>query len=320
MAVYPLTAVFDIELPQPPLVFFQAADESTEWPTERLKDYELSLCLEEAEVRLRLRASTNHASRPAEGGRVARASILEVRVTRQEQESPPGGRTIPSQAEEFRARCAYFDQRAPSYIAVARAVAERLLGFLRFQNGQVGLGTAYDLSHRSFQNPVWLDSEGQEVHSRTITFEMIFDRGAHEEVWWIRALEPSDREALKSYLQRPSELPSYRQILAAAKEAALTGELSRAVVETAMAAEIALKRILFTPSTPAAGAIEHLEQHGKFKPSMEDLLKATGGAFGTRFHDAHGQEYQDILQLYKGRGRIVHHGVLEYPTPGASRP
>ena len=130
--------------------------------------------------------------------------------------------------------------------------------------------------------------------------------------WGVTALEPGEVAQLRSYVMGVPDIDLEDELAAEAKDAAEAQDFRRAVLFLAVAAEVAVKRRLFEPASIAGDAFEYLEDRGRIRVGVPDLIKAAGQALGTRFEEANPSGASAVMALFACRNRVVHHGDTVY--------
>jgi len=98
-----------------------------------------------------------------------------------------------------------------------------------------------------------------------------------------------------------------------AQSAVLQNNLRRAVLEMAIACEIAVKQAFFAKATPAGAAYEYLEDKGRVHVPITELLhNVAKQAFGKSFKEEEPSNYNNVDFLFRGRNKVAHRGELVY--------
>lgn len=105
----------------------------------------------------------------------------------------------------------------------------------------------------------------------------------------------------------------HRELQALGKDAIRLGDLRRAVIELAVASEVAVKQAFFAPDSAAFEAFEFLEEQRKVEVSVLELLKQPAErAFGKAFSDVDEEAASNLEELFRCRNKVAHRGKLEF--------
>lgn len=235
-----------------------------------------------------------------------------VEVSREGEDELPGVVATPSGGRDLTNRVPYFQARAPLYGAVATICLRRLLSFIRFRLGQPLIWGSGDSPPRLIHSTAWLDAAGNPVSTgfQALGVSII---GHRDREWQSAALAGKDEPALRSALESEPNVPLHYLIVAQGKDAAIEGDLRRAVMELAIASEIAVKQAFFSPATAAGEAFEYLEDKNLYKVGAIELLgEPSRRAFGEGFKDYDAVAFEHLDYLFRCRNKVVHRGQLVY--------
>lgn len=305
-----LHAVYDVELPRPLLISgVPVPNETGEWrfppgigiqKVER-EDFCCSLTLNQPRHPARVTADKKA---------LFAVYAIEIRISREEEEAPPEvDRDQGNQG--FRSRLQYFDSRQTPYKKVAQAIVERVMAFARYKLGMDGARGIGDLGPDCFANPTWFYDDEQMFEAGTITLNSFMDLPLSVSDWSMRGIDPHMRTWLAD-LSDPS-IPLHRELHALSKDAARSGDLRRAVIEMAVAVEVATKHAFFAPASAAFEAFEFLEEKRKVEVTVVELLKQPAArAFGRSFFDVDAEAFRSVEEIFRCRNKVAHRGRLEY--------
>ena len=160
--------------------------------------------------------------------------------------------------------------------------------------------------------PVWIDEKGIEIKNTGgsgITGTRLPSLGR----FGVESLSRHDDTDLKNALQNKISPDLIEQLLSDAQSAAFQKNLRRAILETAIACEIAVKQTFFAKATPSVAAYEFLEDHGKVRVTVLDLIISVAKqAFGKSFKEDKESHYDNIDFLFRCRNKVAHRGELIY--------
>lgn len=244
-----------------------------------------------------------------------------VEVSREELEEVPEVVTNASGGRDFTPRSPYFQRRAAEYSAATRTCLERFLAYVRFELGQPLIWGAGDSPPHVIKCTTWLDAVGDEINPGFQALGATMTGSRHIR-WRAEPLRGPDEMSLRNALEVPTTVPLHRLIAAQGKDAALEGDLRRAVMELAIASEIAVKQAFFAPESAAGEAFEYFEEKKLVRAAVVDLLKEPSRrAFGEAFSDAHSDAFEQVEYLFRCRNKVVHRGKLTFrDRSGAPQP
>jgi len=234
-----------------------------------------------------------------------------VDVSRDESEAVPEVVQTP-RGRDFTARVPYFQARAGKYGGAARSCLERFLSFVRFSLGQPLIWGSGDSPPRVIESTTWLDPDGNEINPgiQVVTAGSI---GERDPAWHSYPLTSASEAALRVALEKETVIPLHHVLLAQAKDAALQGDLRRAVMELAIASEVAVKQAFFAPDSAAGEAFEYFEDKGALRAGVLDLVSEPARrAFGESFKDYSGEQFERLDYLFRCRNKVVHRGELVF--------
>jgi hypothetical protein len=118
-----------------------------------------------------------------------------------------------------------------------------------------------------------------------------------------------DDKKLKQALKTELPIPSYRQFMSDAQTSIIMNNINRAILEMAIACEVATKRKYFTKGSTSGTAFEYLEDKNKITIRVIELIDSVAReVFGESFNDYHPNEYQNIDYLFRSRNKVAHRG------------
>lgn len=238
---------------------------------------------------------------------------IEIAVSRSESDFP--STPIVDGQRDLTFQQSYLSPKASEYGAVARKVAERFLNFFKFDL-MVPLVHVSALRADDFNNAEWVDAKGQSI-AGPITFTIQPIPGASGRLGAKRLT--ADRIAdLASHIEgSPIEASLVKSLMSDAQAAWYEGNLRRAVLELAIAAEISVKRRYFQEHSPAGAAFDSLEDNGRLSVRVLELIsKVAADVFGHSYKAEYAAKYTDIDQLFRCRNKIAHRGDLSYRDDG----
>lgn len=295
-----LKAIYRIELPSP--IRTQVADaESLTYETD----------FDAFHVALRPDREEGPRTEVADQDPILQARQIIVSVSRDEEEPPPieqatGGRNLAL-------RSAWFRPRLDEYRKVACTVANRFVQFCQYELHTPHLQPISPNSD-GFDNADWVDEQGEVVEPGVVQFTSMVLSLAGPSLLGQMPLQKSDEARLVQALRKCPPPPS------SASEFRSDGQTSikdrnyrRAVLELAIACEVAIKLAFFEAATAAGAAFEYLEDKSKVNVRAIDLVDGPAQeAFSDSFKKSHPDEYRSLDYLFRCRNKIAHRAVAQY--------
>ena len=235
---------------------------------------------------------------------------LQVTCGRDEDEAPPQPAPTSSGGKDYTVQADYFDTREGEYATATMRALDRFFAFLRYSLHQPSFGPVR--SHRTeFGNPTWRDEADNDVgHGRIGFVVQRLPTG-----FGVIPLQQSHDSEITQRLSSDYSPELYEDFLADAQSAAFDENVSRAVVELAIACEVAIKHTFFGQTTASASAltIEHLEDKNRLRLRVVELIHTTSkDVFGVSFCELHEPEYRHIEELFRCRNKVAHRGCPNF--------
>ncbi len=120
-------------------------------------------------------------------------------------------------------------------------------------------------------------------------------------------------------MQNDVNIEMHMEFFADAQTSVVNGKFRRAILELAIACEVAVKGAFFAKSTIAGAAYEYLEDKGKVHTRVIELIDGVAKvALGQSFKDVAPDAYKDIDHLFRARNKVAHRGELIYRDEGGT--
>jgi hypothetical protein len=259
-------------------------------------DFEVTIVLaERGNASSRLKTERLHTSE---------CTALELSVYRAEPEALPAIAQTEQGGRDMSARAAYFGSREPLYRQAAEEALRRLSLFFQYRLHQP---QADELArqHMALMNPQWRDETGREIDPGMHTFAARWMTGKG---FGIIPFARKHGQKL-SHALRKSLVPSLQEeLLEDARSAAMRGNIRRAVLELAIACEVAVKRKFFGRSTGGQTLAFLEDQKGFQLPVVQLLDSGAREVFGQSFKDHSPKALEDIEHLFRCRNKVAHRG------------
>lgn len=304
-----LTATFNITLPEP---FLWECQDGHDLERRTVDDRLFKLTVKGFDVEIEL-ADFSGSRKGRVGSPILAAEITRVifRVTHDELESPPIVERTNEGTIDWTPLQEYLWKVGEEYKAIVTQLIERLSKYFRFQAGHPLVQIHPERGQSRFMNPIWTDETGKVIWDRVTSYEagggaglMLYPR------WDVVAYKPEDRKSLMAALERPIEQEFYEEFLSDAKDAVATGNIRRAVLELAIACEVAIKHVYFERESFADSAYSYLEEKGLARARVLDFVDAIAfRAFGHSLKTDDKECFRQLDYLFRCRNKIAHRGT-----------
>ncbi|WP_457593470.1 hypothetical protein [Hydrogenimonas sp.] len=235
---------------------------------------------------------------------------LKISVSRDESSKPP------AKDEE---KIDWFSKLEEEYRLIAVEAINRLIRFFKYEMKTPKL-QEFNSRSSQFYNPVWNDKDGNELSSGSITLNsplVLFPPGPH--LLSEKDFDKADDIKLQYALNNDVEIDVYKEFLSDAQTSILDNKSRRAVLELAISCEVAVKGLFFSQGTPAGTAYEYLEDKGKIRTSIIELISGLAKfVFGKSFKEFDPSAYEHIDYLFRARNKVAHRGKLLYRDKNGS--
>jgi hypothetical protein len=302
--LFRLTARFDIAI-QGEFLFKRPVSDDLCYKI-TIRDFEVELCLNPN--------AKSYQKRPVDTPEIFAndsywgSSKVRIQTSRNEIIPPPVPRTIDERTSYEWHK--YFEERKPAHRQVAWETLNRAILFFKYRLHNPNLSLLNQYSS-GFQNPFWIDESGKEIGNVGIT--IVMERLPSLDRFGICSLSRQDDSSLENSLRNPILPELVEELISDAQSAVFQQNLRRAILETAIACEIAVKQAFFAKATPAGVAYEFLEDKGKVRVTAIELIDSVAKqAFGKSFKEDERVHFNNIDFLFRCRNKVAHRGELTY--------
>jgi hypothetical protein len=237
---------------------------------------------------------------------------MKIAVSRLEDSNPPPILRNKTGGRNLYGRSQWFSERNQDYSKVAVAAANRIIRFFKYKMQSSKLKEFKD-NDTNFLSPKWLGDDNKELESGRIAMIAILPPGPGPSLLGEKDFTEKEDEDLLAVLKSGLEVETYQEFLSDAQESILTKKFGRAVLELAIACEVAVKQMFFGKATPGGSTFEYLEDKGRIHIKVIELLDgAARQAFGVSFKDVESTAYEHIDFLFRCRNKVVHRGDESY--------
>ncbi len=309
--MYRLTATFQIRLQQP-LRVKRAEDDPLDY-TAGIEGFDVRLVL----VR-------NGGARIGKKGEVHAVRVvtqIHVSVSRDEGSAPPDVPANEKGGRNFTERAPWFGERQRKYSSVVAEAVNRVMSFFKYEINTPHLREVSE-HDPEFMNPVWTDGNGAELEPGILEFTSRILPPAGPSLLGEKDFTEGDDAKLRCGLRAKPDIETYREFLSDAQTSILDDKLDRAVLEMAIACEVAVKvavKAAFSAKDAEAGALyEYLENQRKIGVRVLDLIDGIAKVvFGESFKtDVDPAAYEHVDLLFRARNNVAHRGQAVYRDYG----
>ncbi len=240
------------------------------------------------------------------------ARELKVSVSREENSAPPhivgngkGGRDVTE-------RRVWLEKLEPDYVAVALKVVNRVIRFFKYEMKTPHL-REYEIRDAGFRNPVWIDEGGNRLAPGVIRLSSRMLRPPGTELLGEKDFTAGEDAKLSNVLQNDITVETHREFLSDAQNSILERKWKRAILEMAIACEVAVKQAFFAKASAAGAAFEYLEDKRRVSVRVIELMDGAAKlAFGSSFKDDDNSAYEQVDYLFRARNKVAHRGEMIY--------
>ena len=165
---------------------------------------------------------------------------------------------------------------------------------------------------------MWQDEHGNILDPRVRTHRIENDFIRYSEKFGVKMLTNQMESDIGKAIEKELPVELYEEVLLDAQLAIFENNYRRAVLEMAMACEIAIKRIYFSKSSAAGLALEFMEDSKNLSARVKItsyLTNIAEYALGEKFEEFSSEADRiNIENLFHGRDKVVHRGELSYKS------
>ncbi len=289
-----LTAEFTIPLPSPLLTSFA---EVRRYDAE-IDGFDVSVCL--------LPTDDGRWKLAGQSTWIHEANFLKIAVSHEDRLDPPEVAADPTGMQDWTPQSDFLEERKPGYQKAALIAVNRLIRFYKYRLRNPSLR---ELSLRTdgFEDPAWTDGAGRPLQGIRCMGVIDGAKPSQLDRLGARELTPQEEPDLEEALKGDLTVEIHEELLSDAQAAIIEGNFRRAVLEMAVACEVAIKRAYFGQSTAATAAYEYLEDKGGIRITPIELISgAAHRAFGEGFEDVSPGDYKHIDFLFRCRNKVAH--------------
>jgi hypothetical protein len=254
---------------------------------------------------------------------------VRVSVSRSETVGPSPIQHTAQGGRDFRDRWPYFQERDPIYRGAAIEALRRIVCFFKYRQAHALLryrqapGLRRNDSLLDFMSALqwtdesWSDETGQELPTGITPLRELSLYGIElDDEVGIKALAAADDPALQQALAEPPLEPAlYEELLSDARAALFQGGLRRAILELAIACEVAIKQSFFDKGAEAALS-PYFDEKRQVRSCVGGVANLLGEPveriLGQNFGKTNKRAYAHIHHLFECRNQIAHEGKPTY--------
>ena len=118
---------------------------------------------------------------------------------------------------------------------------------------------------------------------------------------------------LQSALTKKTEVFLFQELISDAQSAVFENNIRRGAMELAIATEVLVKNFFFEQNSIASDVYEFLSERHKVTVRVDELIDgAAKQSIGESFKQNNKPEFDNIVELFRCRNKIAHHGKIEY--------
>ena len=258
-------------------------------------------------------ARSRHAGDTFETRAVTR---IKVSVSRDEDSVPPNIIIDNDGNRYFTERSAWFGLRGQEYRTVAVEAVNRVIRFCKYEL-QIPNVHEFRDHDSEFENPKWIGEDHLELASGVVELSASILSPRGPGLVGEKDFTADCDEVLRDALQNDFAIETHEEFLADAQTSIVNGNLRRAILEMAIACEVAIKQAFFRETTTAGAAYEYLERTRRVSVRVIDLIHGVAKeVFGESFKDIEKDAYQHIDLLFQCRNKVAHRGKAIYRDAG----
>ena len=308
--MYKLTASYDIELTH--WIRVKRAEDDTLRYYARIDGFDVEIVL-----------IPNGGARGRQDGDIFETRAItriKASVSREEGSAPPNIVIDNEGNQNFRERSAWFGLRPQEYRTVAVEAVNRLVRFCKYEL-QIPNVREFRVHDSEFENPKWIGEDHSELPSGVIELSSTILSPRGPGLVGQKDFTADYDAMLQDALQNDLAIETHQEFLADAQTSIVNGNLRRAILEMAIACEIAIKQAFFREMTTAGAAYEYLEHTRRVSVRVIDLIHGVAKeVFGESFKEAEKDAYQHIDLLFQCRNKVAHRGKAIYRDAAGEHP
>ena len=195
---------------------------------------------------------------------------------------------------------------------MAIKVANRVIRFFRYVMNTPQL-REFANQNAEFQNPVWTDENGKELNRYMKELSVRFLRPPGTELLGEMDFTKNEDAKLESALESNLAIETHKEFLSDAQNSILDTKWRRAILEMAIACEVAVKEAFFAKASAAGAAYEYLEDKRRVNVRVIELIDGAAKlAFGHSFKADDRSTFDQIDYLFRARNKVAHRGEMVY--------
>lgn len=298
-----LTARFDFQFPDGNFLVNYGPDHEFRFQT-RLEDFDVELDFN-PDYKIWRKMFEHTSSKP----KVSGYSKIQIFVSRLENIELPSVEIIDDNTYRIELD-KYLGERRLPYREIALKGLNRALLFFKYKlhNPKLQIIESYG---NILLHPTWLDKAGKELKNPGTILSMEPLPAAN--IFNIKYFSEEDKIDFYQALNQSINISLPEELLSDAQNAVFENNYRRAVLELAIACEVAVKQAFFAENTAAGAAFEYLERKRKVEVTVVELIHGVAKqAFGESFKEFDYEAFQQVDYLFRGRNKVAHRGKAIY--------
>jgi hypothetical protein len=209
-------------------------------------------------------------------------------------------------------RTKYFGKLEEKYRIVVKESFNRFISFFKYVLNQPFL-TLFNENHLAFNNPTWLDENGKQIEAGIIHLSSSLHMPEKFVKTGIIEFTSKHDKAFINKLLNPVKPKLYQELLSDARAAFFSNNYRRAIIEMAIACEIAVKHKFFIESAKTGSIYNYLEDKNKINIRVLELIDdAAKYVYGKSFKEKNKKDFILIDYLFRSRNKVAHRGKVSF--------
>jgi len=243
---------------------------------------------------------------------------IDISISRDEDSAPPDVPVNEKGGRDFTDRAPWFGKREHEYRRMAVEAVNRVIRFFKYEMKTPRL-REFSVHDTEFRNPQCTNRDGKEFQSGIIELTSSVLSPPGPGLLGQKDFTEDEDAKLRRALQNDLDIEIHREFLSDAQTSVLNDKLRRAILEIAIACELAVKGAFFAKATTAGAAYEYLEDKRRVHVKVIELIDgAAKVAFGQSFKDVDPNAYTHIDFLFRARNKVAHRGERIYRDDGGT--
>ncbi len=198
----------------------------------------------------------------------------------------------------------------PEFIKTVVEVLNNLISYFKYRLNNPNLSLVNE-QNRQLLNPLWENESGKSYKYRVLV--AIGELLPRQSYFGIKCFSEDFEEDFEKAIEKRIDVSIYNELLSDAQIAVFENNLRRGALELAIATEILVKNYFFKQDTFTSVVYEYLADKHKISVRIDELIDGVAKqALGESFKTHDSNAYNNIVNLFRCRNKIAHHGKTEF--------